>query len=237
MSISTSAVRREHPTSAPGPHVDAGSRRHRDRDGRRDPGRLFEPFFTTKEPGKGTGLGLATVYGIVKQSRGLIEVHSELGHGSIFKVYLPAVAGEAAVSERDVHAPASLAGTETILVVEDQVETRWVVRETLRRRGYKVIEAENGPDAIVKGLHYEDVIHVLLADVVMPEMSGRRVAGLLHSERPDLRVIYMSGHADDAIVHHGILDEGLAFIQKPFSGETLLQKIRDVLDAREPPSP
>jgi PAS domain S-box-containing protein len=197
--------------------------------------RLFEPFFTTKELGKGTGLGLATVYGIVKQSHGSISVYSEVGTGSSFKIYLPATPaapGEPASAEA---APVSLVGTETVLVVEDHVDARAVIGEMLRRHGYTVVEATSGPDAIAKSRRHEGAIHVLLTDVVMPGMSGRRVAELLHVDRQDLRVIYMSGYTDDAIVHHGVLDAGLAFVQKPFTAEALLRKIRDVLDAAEPP--
>jgi two-component system, cell cycle sensor histidine kinase and response regulator CckA len=123
-----------------------------------------------------------------------------------------------------------------VLVVEDQAEARSVIRETLRRRGYRVIEATNGNDALMKAREHEGTIHLLLTDVVMPGMSGRRVADLLRSERPDLRVIYMSGYTDDAIVHHGILDSGLMFVQKPFTADVLLRKIREVLDAPESPA-
>jgi two-component system cell cycle sensor histidine kinase/response regulator CckA len=192
--------------------------------------RLFEPFFTTKEPGRGTGLGLATVYGIVAQSRGSIWVYSELGQGSTFKVYLPVTTEEVTAPALVELSPTALSGTETVLVVEDQQEARSVICETLRRRGYTVIEAINGPDAIVKGRQLEVAIDVMLTDVVMPGMGGRRVAEVIRATRPHLKVVYMSGYTDGAIVDHGILEPGVTFVQKPFATETLLRKIRDVLD-------
>jgi two-component system, cell cycle sensor histidine kinase and response regulator CckA len=197
--------------------------------------RLFEPFFTTKELGKGTGLGLAMVYGIVKQSRGSIWVYSEPGHGSTFKMYLPVVQADTVERAPAVDAvPATLSGTETVLVVEDQAEARSVMREILSRRGYIVIEAISGSDAVMKSRQHPGAIDLLLTDVVMPGLSGRGVADILQAERPNLRVIYMSGYTDEAIVHHGILDSGLAFIQKPFTADAFLRKIRQVLDLRDP---
>jgi PAS domain S-box-containing protein len=191
--------------------------------------RLFEPFFTTKEPGRGTGLGLATVYGIVTQSRGSIWVYSEPGHGSAFKVYLPVTTDELATAVAFEMTAESLSGHETVLVVEDQGEARSVICETLRRRGYTVIEAINGPDAIVKGRQLDVPIDVMLTDVVMPGMGGRRVAEVIRATRPQLKVVYMSGYTDSAIVDHGILEPGVTFVQKPFATEALLRKIRDVL--------
>ena len=198
--------------------------------------RLFEPLFTTKEPGKGTGLGLATVYGIVQQSRGAIWVYSELGVGSTFKMYFPEVEGSnglAAASPKTERPP--LAGTETILVVEDQPELRAVVRQILQRQGYTVLEASNGRDALGIARRHPSPIHALLTDVVMPGMGGRRLAELLEGIRPEVRPIYMSGYTDDTIVSHGILDSDLAFIQKPFTPSALVSKVREVLDAPEPP--
>jgi nitrogen-specific signal transduction histidine kinase/CheY-like chemotaxis protein len=194
--------------------------------------RLFEPFFTTKEPGRGTGLGLATVYGIVAQSRGSIWVYSEVGQGSTFKVYLPVTTEDLSIPVVTAMPPASLSGTETVLVVEDQIEARSVICETLRRRGYTVIEAMNGPDAIVKGRQLEVHIDVMLTDVVMPGMGGRRVAEVIRVTRPALKVVYMSGYTDSAIVDHGILEPGVTFVQKPFATETLLRRVREVLDSR-----
>jgi PAS domain S-box-containing protein len=192
---------------------------------------LFEPFFTTKETGKGTGLGLATVYGIIKQSHGSIWVYSERGKGSTFKIYLPLAVGESPQHILTEREPVSWNGTETVLVVEDQSEARSVIRETLRRRGYTVIEAASGPEAIVKSAEHTGVIHLLLTDVILGGMGGRRVAETLRSHRPGLRVLYMSGYTDDAIVHHGVLEPGLAFVQKPFTAELLLRRVRAVLDA------
>ena len=226
-----------HPGAAVGPHVMVAVSDTGTGIDEATQKRLFEPFFTTKELGKGTGLGLAMVYGIVKQSRGSIWVFSEPGHGSTFKVYLPVVQAET-VERVEVDAvPATLSGTETVLVVEDQAEARSVMREILSRRGYIVIEAVSGPEAVMKSRKHPGAIDLLLTDVVMPGLSGRGVADILHAERPNLRVIYMSGYTDEVIVHHGILDSGLAFIQKPFTADAFLRKIRQVLDARDPAPP
>jgi PAS domain S-box-containing protein len=194
--------------------------------------RMFEPFFTTKERGKGTGLGLATIYGIVKQSGGSIWVYSEPGKGSCFKVYLPlAIARPGGELEAEAEpSAAALRGSETILVVEDQPEVRAVTSEMLHAYGYTVLEASGGSEAIAMGRQHAGVIHALLTDVVMPEMSGREVAARLKADRPDLRVVYTSGYTDNAIVHHGVLDSGLAFLQKPFASTLLAKKIREVLD-------
>jgi two-component system, cell cycle sensor histidine kinase and response regulator CckA len=195
--------------------------------------RLFEPFFTTKELGQGTGLGLATVYGIVKQSQGSISVYSEPGHGSTFKIYFPIVGAETVAALPERREAPSLTGDETVLIVEDQAQTRAVTCKILRRHGYSVIEAATGPEAIVKSAEYQGRIDVLLTDVVLPAMNGRRVADLLQSARTSLRVIYMSGYTTDAIVHHGMLDPGLVLIQKPYTAEALLRQIREVLDSPE----
>ncbi len=193
---------------------------------------LFEPFFTTKERVQGTGLGLATVYGIVKQSGGSIFVYSERGHGTVFKILLPRT--EQLAESPNAAPPASRAlGTETILLVEDQPEVRAVTRDTLARQGYDVLEGGNGAEALALAENHRGDIHLLLTDVVMPGMSGRELAQRLQTMRPALRVIYTSGYTDDTIVHHEILDPGITFIQKPFAPNALLRTIRGVLDARE----
>jgi PAS domain S-box-containing protein len=196
--------------------------------------RLFDPFFTTKPPGRGTGLGLATVYGVVKQSHGSVWVYSELGRGSTFKVFLPAMTAttDALDDSRAPNRPST--GTETVLVVEDQEEVRAVIAATLRRQGYSVLLASDAHDAITASRSHSGPIHLLLSDVVLPGLSGRDLGRRLLAEHPDVRVLYMSGYTDDAIVHHGVLEPGLAFIQKPFTGDALLRKTRDVLDGPRP---
>ena len=191
--------------------------------------RIFEPFFTTKQPGKGTGLGLATVYAIVTQAGGFIWVYSELGHGTSFKIYLPqvdAVATTAAVARVDLPR-----GTETVLLVEDAAAVRAVARQVLQRQGYNVLEASDGEDALHLAARYQGTIDLVLTDVVMPRAGGRELAERLLTVRPDTRVLYMSGYTDDSVVRHGILEGGVAYLQKPFSPEGLARKVREVLDA------
>ena len=192
--------------------------------------RIFEPFFTTKRRGEGTGLGLSTVYGIVKQSGGSIWVYSEPGHGTTFRVYFPSAAQ---VERPPVTAPQTdgLAGSETILLAEDQPEVRSIACAVLRRYGYTVLEAGDGGEALAIVGRHRQKIHLLLSDVVMPSMSGPELARLVQAEQPGIRVLYASGYTDDAIVRHGVLDPGVAFLQKPFTPSALLRKIREMLDA------
>jgi two-component system cell cycle sensor histidine kinase/response regulator CckA len=190
---------------------------------------IFEPFFTTKEQGKGTGLGLSTVYGIVKQSGGNIWVYSEVGVGTSFKIYLPLV--DERLTEPDAVAawPECAAGTETILLTEDEEMVRKLAREILKTHGYTVLEAGNAGEALAICDKHEGPIHLLLTDVVMPRMSGKELAEQVVKLRPDTRVLYMSGYTDHAIVHHGILDGDIAFVGKPFTPDALVLKVVEVL--------
>ena len=191
---------------------------------------LFEPFFSTKERGKGTGLGLATVYGIVKQSGGYIWAYSEPGRGASFKVYLPRIDGAVADAARSSGTSGARSGSETVLVVEDESAVRRLAVEVLRRHGYQVLEAADGMEAMkVAGLHPGE-IHVLVTDLVMPEMNGVDLAGRLVARRPATRVLYISGYTDEAVARGGVLESGTNFLQKPFNSDRLVCTVRQVLD-------
>jgi CheY-like chemotaxis protein len=195
---------------------------------------LFEPFFTTKARGKGTGLGLATVYGIVTQSGGAIWVYSEPGNGSTFKIYLPLEATALDPPVAEPPPPVRSVGTETVLLVEDDAAVRALAREVLRRLGYIVLEAGSPSHAIAIAEDHVGPIDALLTDVVMPEMRGPELAARLGTIRPDAKVIYMSGYTGDAAVRHGLLEHGDAFLEKPFGPAALGKKMREVLDGAAP---
>jgi CheY-like chemotaxis protein len=189
--------------------------------------RIFEPFFTTKEQGKGSGLGLATVYGLVKQSGGYIWVFSEPGQGSVFKVYFPTIGSEPA---RNGDARGSdCAGTETVLLVEDDDAVRTLASQVLRRHGYAVLEARDALEALRVVERHQESIDLMVTDVVMPQMSGRDLAGRIHDARPSMKVLFMSGYAEHPSVRREIA-AGAPFLQKPFTPESFARKVRDTLD-------
>jgi CheY-like chemotaxis protein len=221
---------RQHGELSPGPYtllevIDTGSGMD---EGTR--ARIFEPFFTTKGVGKGTGLGLATVFGIAKQSGGFIEVDSVLGSGSTFRIYLPQIHGAKRLKKSEKGIVKTPTGKETILLVEDEDGVRKLAQLVLEASGYKVLSTQNGDEAVQVCHEYPDIIHLILTDVVMPKMSGRQLTDRLIPSRPGMKVLYMSGYTDDTIVRHGIQDAGTNFLPKPYTPVGLAQKIRDVLD-------
>jgi CheY-like chemotaxis protein len=191
--------------------------------------RMFEPFFTTKGAGKGTGLGLATVNGIVKQNGGDMTVVSEVGVGTTFAIYFPRVI-DGTPHPESASSGDGQRGSETVLVVEDDPAVRLLARVALQRSGYHVLDAGNPQEAVRIAGDYTLPIHLLLSDVIMPESEGAPLVERLRSARPDLRLLYMSGYTDDAILHHGVLEEGIPFLQKPFTPQGLTQKVRELLD-------
>jgi two-component system, cell cycle sensor histidine kinase and response regulator CckA len=223
----------EHIGARVGPHVKITVRDTGTGMAREVMARVFDPFFTTKEKGKGTGLGLSMVFGSVRQSGGFVTVESTPGDGASFHVYLPASDpdGEEPPAYAPSHAPARLVGTETILLVEDEAQVRVLTARVLRDHGYQVLEAARPSAALrVLGAH-EGPLHLLLTDVVMPEMGGPALAEKVLAQRPDLRVLFMSGYTDDAMVRHGVLESAVAFLQKPLTPQTLLARVREVLEA------
>ncbi|HXD22603.1 MAG TPA: ATP-binding protein, partial [Gemmatimonadaceae bacterium] len=195
--------------------------------------RMFEPFFTTKEAGKGTGLGLSMVFGIVQQCGGYITVDSVLGEGTTFGIHLPRV-DSAVIAEASGPAITSPRGTETILLVEDVEPLREIVRRVLVEHGYAVLDAVDAPAALLRAEKFRGPIHLLLTDVVLPGLSGRDLAGRLKASRPDMKVLFTSGYTDDAMMRRGVADRGVAFMQKPFTPETLARRVRQVLDRSGP---
>lgn len=194
--------------------------------------RIFEPFFTTKEQGKGTGLGLAVCYGIVKQAGGHVWVYSDPGRGTTFKVFLPRVTEEDEPSlEAESFELTAAGGSETVLVVEDEPLVRSLAVRGLQDQGYRVLQAEDGPAALAASRAYDGDIHLLVTDVVMPGMNGKELADRLSAERTGLRVLYVSGYTDHAVVRHGVLEEGIAFLSKPFDMSSLARTVREVLDS------
>jgi CheY-like chemotaxis protein len=192
---------------------------------------IFEPFFTTKSVGRGTGLGLSTVYGIIKQSGGSIEVYSELGQGTTFKIYLPRIEAPAEPLQAAQGPASRVEGTETILLVEDEAQVRELAAAVLTSCGYTVLVADSRRTAAsICDAHKGDV-HLLLTDVVMPGGGGREVANQVLARHPKIKVLYMSGYTTNAIVHHGVLDPGTFFLQKPFTPAVLSAKVREVLDS------
>ena len=196
--------------------------------------RIFEPFYTTKEPGKGTGLGLSTVYGIVKQSGGFIYVESQPGKGTTFKIYLPQVADPGAQVARRPEVAHAPAGAETILLTEDEAPVRILAQRCLEGMGYRVLAASRADEAQRIAEHHVGPIHLLLTDVVMPGGSGPELAERLAVRYPRMRILYMSGYTNDAIVHRGVIAPGIELLEKPFTPEALTRRVREVLDQPGP---
>jgi CheY-like chemotaxis protein len=224
----------KHPQAAPGPYVmlavtDTGCGMSAEVQSQ-----IFDPFFTTKGVGRGTGLGLATVRAIVEQSGGFLSVASAPSQGSTFEIYLPALGASKPPTKPDRSAAVAPGGTETVLLVEDDESVRALMREILEEVGYTVLEASGGPEAVRLADEQSQPIDLLITDVVMPEMGGRQLVERLTLTRPGMKVLYVSGYTDDAVVHHGVLQADVAFLQKPFTLVGLAHKVRQTLDAPAP---
>jgi CheY-like chemotaxis protein len=225
---------RQHPEMPSGPYVLLAIRDTGCGMDEQTRARIFEPFFTTKDVGRGTGLGLASVYGSVKQSGGFTYVDSRPGRGTEFAVYLPRIPEAPEAEAPVVGADPIPRGSETVLLVEDFGDVRKLESTILRGAGYTVLEAQDGIEALGVSKRHAGSIHLLVTDVVMPKMSGRQVADLMISERPDVKVLYLSGYTNDAIIRHGVEQAGTALLQKPFTATTLANKVRQVLDSARP---
>ena len=192
---------------------------------------IFEPFFTTKEPGQGTGLGLATVYGIVKQNGGSIHVYSEMGKGTTFKIYFPPYESQEETTSEDAIKSELPSGTETVLLVEDEVALLALGTRMLEGLGYQVLSASSPAEAIQLARDHEGKIHLLLTDVVMPKMNGWEVSRIVTEDRPDIKTLFVSGYTAGSIGNHGVLEEGMVFLAKPFSRDDLAYKVREALES------
>ena len=230
------AFAREHPGAGTGPHVRLSVSDDGVGMSAEVQARIFEPFFTTKDKGRGTGLGLAMVYGIVKQHDGYIDVQSVPGKGTTFEVYLPCAEDAENNVEPGVEQAGESRGSETILLVEDEGDVRELTREILEMAGYTVLEAARGAEALRLCRESNQAIDLLLTDVVMPQMSGPELAREVAELRPGTKVVYMSGYTDDALGHHGVLDPDIILLPKPFTPESLMSRLRLALDAQGPRS-
>jgi signal transduction histidine kinase len=222
---------RKHAAGTPGPYVMLAVSDNGTGMDKETQSRIFEPFFSTKGSGKGTGLGLSTVYGIVKQSNGFIWVYSELGRGTTFKIYLPRVEGEADELADHAKDEARLGGVETVLIVEDDPSMRALTARVLCEQGYTTLEASNGREALRIAGEYGGTIHLVLTDVVMPEMSGKALVSQIATPRPFPKVLFVSGYPNNALIHNGVLDDNVSFLEKPFTADALRRKVREVLDS------
>jgi CheY-like chemotaxis protein len=221
----------EHPGLEPGSYVMLAVRDTGVGMGEETLSRIFEPFFTTKKKGEGLGMGLSTVYGIVKQSGGSMNVFTELGGGSAFTIYLPSVEEPVESADMEVALAESIYGSETVLVVEDDGAVRDIVCRILQSNGYSVLEAHNSEEAMKICEKYETPILLLVSDVILPDIDGPALAKRLATARPEMKTLFISGYADDAVVRHSVLEPGLAFLPKPFTADILARKVREVLGA------